>query len=74
MKNLHIYIFCLFLLSCFTQAIAVPAFPVAEGFGAVSVGGRGGQVIEVNILADSGPGSLRAAYSITENMILGITI
>lgn len=40
---------------------AVPAFPGAEGFGAVSVGGRGGRVIEVTSLADEGPGTYRAA-------------
>jgi hypothetical protein len=39
----------------------LPAFPGAEGFGAGSVGGRGGRLIEVTNLDDHGPGSLRAA-------------
>ncbi|MBM3890153.1 MAG: hypothetical protein FJ388_13650 [Verrucomicrobia bacterium] len=43
------------------SAAVVPAFPGAEGFGAQSAGGRGGRVIEVTTLADSGLGSFRAA-------------
>ena len=39
----------------------IPAFPGAEGAGAYTFGGRGGKVIVVTSLDDSGPGTLRDA-------------
>ena len=66
MKNTLIW-FCLLacaLLSA-TEVAAVPAFPDAEGYGAVTPGGRGGKIIVVTNTNASGPGSLLAAMMTT---------
>lgn len=49
------------LLPAAAAAQDIPAFPGAEGFGASSIGGRGGRVIKVANRNSSGPGSLQAA-------------
>lgn len=42
-----------------SSSVAVPAYPGAQGSGAQTRGGRGGKVMIVSSLADSGPGTLR---------------
>ena len=44
-----------------SPAVALPAFPGAEGFGANATGGRDGSVVYVTTLAADGPGSLQWA-------------
>jgi len=53
----------LLIISSYSLLLAdeLPAFPGAEGFGAIAIGGRGGKVIKVTNLKSSGPGSLQEA-------------
>lgn len=53
----------LWCMVCCTSSAQIPAFPGAEGFGALASGGRGGKVLYVTNLNADGPGSLQAAIN-----------
>ena len=62
------FIICQFSLS--PVGAQTPAFPGAEGHGRYVTGGRGGKVVHVTNLNDSGTGSFRAAVSGSEKKIV----
>src|SRR5215216_3561320 len=50
------------------------AFPGAEGFGKYTTGGRGGKVLIVSNLEDSGEGSFRQALKTKDPKIIVFTV
>jgi len=61
MFNRHILLLLFFFWGFSDNIASTPAFPGANGGGAITRGGRGGRVIEVTNLNDRGPGSFRSA-------------
>ena len=62
--------FIIYHLAFSPAGAQAPAFPGAEGHGRYTTGGRGGKIVHVTNLNDSGTGSFRAAVSGSDKKIV----